>query len=103
MDDITRHAFSSVKGGRLPESVAKIHENRKEKSETMTMNARKTYFDAMKGNYRQYRSKRDDTNEDDTPNDFAVHLENTTTASAAPKSRNSTWMSIGCTRMRNCT
>lgn len=30
MDDITRHAFSSVKSGRLPELVKKIGENRKD-------------------------------------------------------------------------
>ncbi|KAK1252242.1 hypothetical protein MKX08_003429 [Trichoderma sp. CBMAI-0020] len=54
MGDITRHAFSSVKSGRLPDPIKRVKESQKEGRETSVVNVHNTYFKTIKANSPRY-------------------------------------------------
>lgn len=56
-DNLIWPAFSSVKGDKLPESVKKLKENRKEKRETTNTNAYAAHFKHAKEQHRKYVAK----------------------------------------------
>lgn len=69
LDNITRAAFSSVKGGRLLESVKKLKESRREKRETTNINALAAHIKQVREQYRKYI---DEKRQSLTPDDSIV-------------------------------